>query len=243
MNNATIKRLNDINRAFYRITAKAFDQSRSQPWPGWETLLPHLHPPLSVLDVGCGNGRFGAFLAEHLSADIAYTGVDNNPALLERARAAVTVSSVQFEQRDIVEHPLDTGTYDLVALFGVIHHIPGSAQRQDFMRTLAERVAQSGLLVFAAWRFYDFERFRKRIVPWSETDISPDEVEPHDYLLDWRRGERALRYCHFVDDDEHAVLTAATGLTEIATYRADGQAGTVNRYSLLQRNANRDTNA
>lgn len=236
MNDATIKRLNAINRAFYRITADAFDQSRSQPWPGWELLRTHLAPPLSVLDVGCGNGRFGMFLAEHFGAAIHYTGLDNNAALLERARAAVP--EAQFEQRDIVEQPPDTGEYDLVALFGVIHHIPGGVQRQDFMRTLSARVAPGGLLVFAAWRFYDFERFRKRVVPWSDTGISPDDIEPHDYLLDWRRGERALRYCHFVDDDEHDILIAAAGLREIATYRADGHTGTVNRYSILQRDKN-----
>jgi SAM-dependent methyltransferase len=143
----------------------------------------------------------------------------------------LTNVDARLENRDILEEPLETGAYDLVALFGVLHHIPGYAQRRDVMRALAERVAPGGLLAFAAWRFYDFERFRARIVPWPD-DI---EVERHDYLLDWRQGGRALRYCHYVDDDEHADLIAATGLSALATYRADGRANNINRYSLLKR--------
>lgn len=236
MNDATIKRLNAINREFYATTAASFGESRSQPWPGWETLLPYLAPPSRVLDIGCGNGRFGSFLVDRFSPElVVYTGIDNNAALLADAREALPKPRTQIIQHDIIEQPLDAvlqdTVYDLVALFGVLHHIPGEQQRREMLRQLAAYVAQGGLLVFAAWRFHDFARFRERIVAWPD-DI---DVERNDFLLDWRRGERALRYCHHVDDAEHAALIAATGLTEVATYRADGRTNTMNRYSILRR--------
>jgi tRNA (uracil-5-)-methyltransferase TRM9 len=230
MDAITIQRLNAINRAFYRTTADEFDQTRGQPWPGWLRLLPHLRARLTALDVGCGNGRLGVFLGQHVEV-AHYHGVDNNPALLERARAALAhLPAVTLDVRDIVENPPDTGAYDLVALFGVMHHVPGAQQRLNLMRALGQRVRPGGLLAFACWRFYEFERFRQRIVVW------PDDmpVETHDYLLDWRRGQTALRYCHYVDDAEHAALVAAAGLAEVETYRADGFSGTVNQYSLLR---------
>lgn len=231
MDEVTIQRLNAINREFYRTTADEFDRTRGQPWPGWLKLLPYLGDSLRVLDVGCGNGRLGVFLAKHRSV-AHYHGVDSSPALLEHARAALAhLPSVTLELRDIVEQPPDTGSYDLVALIGVIHHIPGAQRRIQLLRSLAERVHPGGILALACWRFYEFERFRQRIVPWPE-DLA---VEPGDYLLDWRRGQTALRYCHYVDDAEHAALVAAAGLTEIAAYRADGFNGLVNRYSLLKR--------
>jgi tRNA (uracil-5-)-methyltransferase TRM9 len=241
MDEATIKRLNAINREFYRTTANEFDQTRGKPWPGWERLLPHLpreSVPLRVLDVGCGNGRFGLFLAARLQVEIDYHGVDNNPALLAHARealAAVDKLRGRLDERDVIESPPDDGLYDVVAVFGLMHHIPGAEHRREFMRRLGElgeRVSAGGLLAFACWRFYEYERFRRRVVPWPD-DLA-GQVERHDYLLDWRRGEVALRYCHYVDDDEHAALVAASGLQEVTTYRADGFNGEVNRYSLLQ---------
>ncbi len=231
MDDHTVKYLNQLNQQFYQITADHFDQSRGEPWPGWERLLPHLSTPLSILDVGCGNGRFGVFLADRLGAGVTYHGMDSSPTLLERGRAALAGQDTHLEERDVIEHPLDSGEYDLVVAFGMLHHVPGSQRRQEFLATLAQRVVPGGLLAFAAWRFYDYQRFRDRIVPW------PDglKVEPHDYLLDWRRGVHALRYCHYIDDNEHADLIAATGFTEIATYRADGRTRNMNRYSLLRR--------
>lgn len=243
MNDQTAARLNAINQQFYRITAAEFDQTRGRPWPGWVQMASYLdlsQPGFSVLDVGCGNGRLGVFLADELPPDAAlhYHGMDTDPALLARAREALDRPGImaQLDERDILTHPPDTGQFDLVALFGVMHHIPGAARRQDMIRTLAARVAPGGMLAFACWRFYDYARFRGRIVPWPE-DLA-GQVEAGDYLLDWRRGERALRYCHHVDDAEHAGLLAAgetAGLSVVATYRADGRTNDANLYAILRR--------
>ncbi len=198
---------------------------------------------LSVLDVGCGNGRFGVFLAERLAKtghalSLQYHGLDTDAGLLDRAREALGRTghalSLQLDQRDIIAQPPDSGQYDLVVLFGVLHHVPGSETRRALLRTLAERVAPGGLLAFACWRFMDYSRFRDRIVPWPD-DLA-GAVEDGDHLLDWRRGEASvLRYCHSVDDTEHAALVSATGLAEIDTYRADGRSGDMNRYSILRK--------
>lgn len=237
-----IARLNAINRAFYATTAAQFDQTRARAWAGWEQLLPFVRPlgqpsaPLAVLDAGCGNGRFGRWLAGALGRAVAYHGQDSSPQLLVLARSAladVPGLHATLEVRDIVTHPPDTGAYDLVALFGVMHHVPGAGTRRALLRALAERVQPGGALVWTAWRFLDSPRLAARIVPWGD-DLA-GEVEPGDHLLDWRRGEPALRYCHYVDDAEHAALVRASGLDEIASYRADGENGALNRYSVLSK--------
>lgn len=230
MNDTTIKRLIALNRAFYETTADEFDQTRGKPWPGWRAVLPLLTPVVRVLDAGCGNGRFGRFLADESKATILYTGVDSSPRLLEHARRTLADLDAELLERDILCDPLPPGPFDLIALFGVLHHVPGAATRLDLIARLAEHLAPGGVLFFSAWRFYEFERFRQRIVPWP-ADLT---AEPGDYLLDWRRGERALRYCHYVDEAEHAALIAASGLREITTFCADGEGGQSNRYSLLR---------
>lgn len=191
--------------------------------------MPYLHSGIRVLDVGCGNGRFGVFIAENLQGAFSYTGLDSSAVLLERARLALAHVQAQLRVHDLVTAPLgeDMGQFDLVVLFGVLHHVPGAARRLDLMRRLARCVALGGWLVFSEWHFYEDERLRARILPWD----AEMQVEPGDYLLDWRRGTTALRYCHYVDEQEHQELLAATGLVRVAEFRADS----ANLYSVLHK--------
>ncbi len=232
MDESTIRRLNAINRRFYERTVVAFDATRQQPWAGWNALRPCLKAGMRVLDVGCGNGRFGTFLARQLGeAGFTYTGIDSSAALLERARQMLAGVDARLELRDLVEQPLaeHAASFDLVALFGVLHHMPGAARRLELMRQLAGVVAPGGLLVFTEWRFMDVPHLSQRVIAWGD-DF---EVEPGDYLLDWRRGETALRYCHAVDAAEHARLVAATGMPLVSEYPADA----ANWYTLLKKMA------
>jgi SAM-dependent methyltransferase len=242
MDSDTIQQLNALNREFYRVTVDNFDESRGRFWSGWKRVIQHIQgvasqpQPLRVLDVGCGNGRFGRFLGKHLTVPIHYHGVDNNPDLLARAAADLRnypLITPVLEQVDVVEHVLPTGKYDLVTLFGVLHHVPSANQRQLLLRSLAERVGNGGILAFTAWCFYEYDRFRERIVAWADHH----EREFGDYLLDWRRGHAAnsiLRYCHYIDEAEQDALITASGLHEIDRFRADGHTDNINRYSILR---------
>ena len=233
MNDATRQRLGAINHEFYSTVAEEFDRSRARPWAGWQPLLPHLAmlpPEPRMLDVGCGNGRFGRYLQQHLGT-IQYTGVDYSPEMLQMA--GERLPDAQLLSRDLVNEAPPAGPFDLVVCFGFLHHIPGAAQRLELVRALAQAIAPGGLLTFVTWRFADFERLSQRIVPWP-VDLA-DKVEPNDFLLDWRRGAYALRYCHHFELAEHDKLVRATGLVEIASWCADGPDNAANRFSLLQR--------
>ncbi len=237
----SVRYLNALNQQFYNTTATAFDETRQHPWAGWARLVPHVPAtrPLRLMDIGCGNGRFMVYLRGQISGRINYLGVDSNAPLLDHAvtaTAPLTDRDLAWMPVDIVEDavPVAGGQFELVVLFGVMHHVPGKHHRLRVLRQAAERVAPGGVLAFTAWRFMDNDRLRNKIVDWTPNA----EREPGDYLLDWRRGTNAIRYCHYINDDEHAELTAATGLTEVDTYRADGPDGQTNRYSILRRGIN-----
>jgi SAM-dependent methyltransferase len=252
MDEKTVRALNAINRSFYADAASGFSETRRDPWPGWAHLPPLIdaHLPgrtLAVLDVGCGNGRFGAFLADALPLHgpaLRYCGVDASEPLLAEVRArALPVSEVETHLVDVVETPLEgpfgARSFSLIAVFGLLHHVPGEERRRRLLRSLAGLLEPGGLLVFAIWRFEAFERFRAKLRPWEEFNTGAREsvdlaqLEHGDHLLPWGEGGR-VRYCHFANEEETRRLLAAASLRRLASYDADGREGGLNRYFVLR---------
>lgn len=225
-------RLLALNRDFYGGLAAPFADSRAQPQPGFARLLPHLpRPCAAVLDVGCGNGRFGHFLSQE--QPLAYTGVDFTAGLLERARQLLPDGV--FLRGDMSQAGfLDSvGAFDLVVCLAAMQHVPGHANRARLLREMAAHLRPGGRLFLANWQFMDSARQRRKVQPWSAVGLTASDVEPNDYLLTWRRSGFGLRYVCQVDAAETAVLAAAAGLRILHQFRSDGQEGDLSLYTVL----------
>jgi SAM-dependent methyltransferase len=62
-------------------------------------LRPHLDPSLSIVDAGCGNGRYTRALAAYFPRAV---GIDVSPHAIERAREeSKDVESVSFRVEDV----------------------------------------------------------------------------------------------------------------------------------------------
>jgi hypothetical protein len=72
------------------------------------------------------------------------------------------------------------------------------------------------------------------MVDWSEAGIPEEALDPGDYLLDWKRGGRGLRYCHLVDEAEIERLAAESGLRVCETFRAGGREGDLSLFAVLR---------
>ncbi len=252
MDEKTVRALGAINRDFYLNSAAAFSETRRDAWPGWKPLAGWIEDrlpdrALRVLDVGCGNGRFGAFLADALperASDIDYCGLDASAPLLHSVRARrLPVAAAEVLLGDLIETPLDSlladRAFSLIAVFGLLHHIPSERKRTALLVSLARRLEPGGLLALAFWRFDDFERFRVRRKAFEEWNrdapeaIDLSQLEPGDTLLRWGEEPDVVRYCHHVDDAEAERLLEAAGLEPLACYDADGREGSLNRYFVL----------
>ena len=87
----------------------------------------------SILDLGCGTGRFSAALAESFSVDV--IGVDPSQEMLKRARPS---AKIDFRAGRAEQIPLSDGEVELVFMSMMYHHIEDlDAAVGEFDRVLA----------------------------------------------------------------------------------------------------------
>jgi SAM-dependent methyltransferase len=237
--------LNALNRKFYASVAEEFSASRRHAWPGFARVLSGVkarHPEvdaLRVLDVGAGDGRFAAYLQANWGGPLDYVGIDSSRELLARARQRELGSAFHFSEADFVEAPpsaaLPRGPFDLIALLGVLHHVPGHETRASLLNELGRRISARGVLALTFWRLEEDPRFHTRALalPGSALAISGDQLEDGDTLLRWGTADAPPRYCHFPNAAESDALLAATGLRVIDRFRSDGRGDRLNEYALL----------
>lgn len=243
----TIQRLNALNRRFYADRATSFDDARQQGWPGFAQVIERWRRSgrkrMSVLDLGCGNGRFGEYLLRHWPAPVHYTGVDQSSALLALARQRLRrFDGVTLRRLDLIEGTLGgLRRYDGVVAFGLMHHVPGYVTRQRLLRWAVTALAPGGTLAVTFWRFSDRPRFRRKLVAWTAPHpfITPGldvgDLEPGDHLLRWGKEGDAVRYCHHPSRLEIGRLATSVTAALVDRFRTDGAGGDLNHYLIFER--------
>ncbi len=236
----TVAALLALNRQFYARFAGDFSRTRRTWPPGYLRILPYLPSGFNVLDLGCGNGRFLVFLAEQGWTG-RYTGVDSSEGLLADARTAAKQHpeiATEFIAADLfedqwVEEVAKHGTFDALISLAVLHHIPGRGHRVAFLARCARLLAPAAPLIVSTWQFMTSERLQKRLTPWETARISPEELEPGDYLVGWGEGSTGARYCAYIDEGELKAMAAEAGLAVRKTFFSDGHEGNLNLYAVL----------
>jgi SAM-dependent methyltransferase len=108
------------------------------------TLAAHAHGRTiaSILDLGCGTGRFCEALVARFNADV--LGVDPSAKMLEQARAKLTNPKVRYATGTGEAIPLPSQTIDMIFMSMVFHHFLAPQQVARECR----RVLQHQGLVF-----------------------------------------------------------------------------------------------
>ena len=248
MNDETIDRLLALNRHFYTKFAEHFAASRSVSDPALTSILPYLPARARILDVGCGNGRL-ALLLDRERPGCYYMGVDAIPDLIEEGwdqTRQLSQTEVTFRVLDVTEREwteqlpatsLSGGRadFDCVVALAVLHHIPDFDLRTRVVRDFAGVLGPEGYVILSTWRFLAHERMRRKIMDWDLVSIDESDLDPGDYLLDWKRGGRGLRYCHMIDEGEVEELAAGAGLVVRESFRAGGREGDLSLFAVLDR--------
>lgn len=241
MNRKTAQALQEIDRGFYEECADAFDATRQRPWNGFAEILDCVSAPLSILDLGCGNGRFAQALADRLLVE-RYVGIDQSAALLSRAETLKLPFKTDFRQGDLLSPGCQwpSGSFSLVVALGLMHHIPGFSQRRALLQNAAMQLSPAGLLAVSFYRYDRSPRMMRRLIePHSQpefAELPATEFETGDYLIPFGETGR-VRYCHLFSDAEINELSHICGLT--CTHRFTPATGSdrLNDYLLWRRPA------
>ncbi len=234
MDTETVDTLLALNRRFYNDFAEPFSDSRGATEPGFDRIVAQFRPGDRVLDLGCGQGR----LARLLPPACTYTGVDNAGAMLQIAAHATDGTHATFVAADLVKDRWETqvaGPFDWVVLRAVLHHIPGYDNRLSIVTHAAGLLAPQGRLVIANWQFLRIERLRKRLAPWPTVGLTENDIDAGDYLLDWQRQGRGLRYAHLIDEAETRRLAQEAGLAIEELFYADGRTNDLTLYAVVRK--------
>jgi SAM-dependent methyltransferase len=93
-------------------------------------------PPGSraALDVGCGEGVLTRQLRSVVPSVV---GIDRDGPTLERARAENGGPGIEFVQANVLTHPFEPASFDVVASVAALHHMDtatGLARMRDLLR-------------------------------------------------------------------------------------------------------------
>ncbi len=243
----TVQTLLTLNQLFYQTFAENFSATRMRVQPGVRRILSDVSPQSQILDLGCGNGEAAYFLANH-GYQGTFLGLDSSTELLRFARDKLADHpNFSFIQADLgmpgwhvmpelgLRDRSAGGKYDLVLAFAVLHHLPGNNLHLQTCRSVNHLLKSGGRFIHSNWQFLNSDRLNKRIQPWESAGLDPADVEPGDYLLDWRLGGRGLRYVHHFDQNELASLAQMTGFELIDCFYSDGESGNLGLYQVWQK--------
>jgi tRNA (uracil-5-)-methyltransferase TRM9 len=227
-----------LNSEFYQTFANQFSTTRMRLQPGVIRILEDLSREEDILDLGCGNGELARELIRRGHRGL-YWGLDFSSELLDLARRGIAGhENFRFAQVDLSDSawnfPLTIlhSPFTILTAFATLHHLPGRDLHLQTLKNVRSLLQTEGRFIHSNWQFLNSEKLRARIQPWSEIGLTDADVDPGDYLLDWRQGGRGLRYVHHFNAAELASLAGETDFEVIDSFSSDGEGGNLGLYQI-----------
>jgi len=172
-----------------------FAETRPTPWPEVERFC-RAQDGAVGLDVGTGNGRHAAVLADSVETVI---GLDVSAALLAVATRRLG-DRVAAMLGDATRLPIRSATVDVALAIATIHHLPTATTRRASLAELARVLTPGG---------------RALVSVWSTAHDRFDGDTGFDTTVAWTlpSGDTVPRYYHIYAPEEFRTVLADSPLT------------------------------
>jgi ubiquinone/menaquinone biosynthesis C-methylase UbiE len=171
-------------------------------------IMNKVEPTESILDMGCGTGRFTVPLAA-TGADV--TGLDLTQAMLDRTALKLQDAHLTavLQQGDMAQLPFPDESFDVVVSMLALMHIPLADRQAVFLE--AARVLKPGGRVLLSVKNSIFERMFKgdRFAAVDQTDVDHGEL----IFTHTRSGTEFRAPWHSFAPHDVARLFATAGMT------------------------------
>lgn len=173
-----LKRILDRRReqaqVFFNQVAGRFDRvyGPGRSWEAFGHLLLRILPPLTVADLGAGEGLLSELLARRCKKVIA---VDNSEKIVEFGAAKAKkngLKNLEFRLGDLQNPPVEPGSVDLVILSQALHHADDPAAA---LASAAKLLKAHGQILILDLLAHKFEKARElygdRWLGFAESDL------------------------------------------------------------------------
>ncbi len=193
------------NRESYNQMAGEFSASRARFWDELAELATYANEGDTVLDIGCGNGRFFPLIQ---TRGATYVGMDNSQGLLKEAERQYPDAT--FVEGDGTLLPFPDASFDVAYSFAVIHHVPSKELRAQFVREAARILKPKGTLVITTWEIWQAKYFWKLVQTALRSILGLSPLDIGDVMLTFGNKKHA-RYVHAFTTKEFANILETNG--------------------------------
>ncbi|MDD5197879.1 MAG: methyltransferase domain-containing protein [Candidatus Gracilibacteria bacterium] len=150
----------------YDAFASTFSESRKNlRWGEIEYFVEYMKKnfsgeKISILDVGCGNGRFLETL-ETSELPYLYLGIDASVGMINEAKKLHPEQSFQVLDMNRLEALSDNEKYQFIVFIASFHHLHTKQERKEVLEKTKKLLSPGGVIMVTNWNLLGEELFSK----------------------------------------------------------------------------------
>lgn len=147
----------------YDAFAETFSKSReNHPWPEVDYFIEEMQKTnvKSILDIGCGNGRFVEHAEEKWFSIEKYLGIDSSKKMIGEAKKLHPGYSFEVDNMSEIGK-IESEKYDALIFLASFHHLETREERLQVLKQARNLLSSFGVIYMTNWNLLEQERYNK----------------------------------------------------------------------------------